>query len=363
MESPQNLVIEIFYGGSHKQLLDVLFEGLNIASKCELITLPDKKWHWKARTGALTVLDKIPLEHNFKVLFTSSVLNLAELLALRPDLKNLKKIVYFHENQLIYPVKTQKERDFQYGYNQILTCLVADIIIFNSEFNMSSFLSSLSTFMKIQPGPGRPKGLREKIEPKCSVLYFPIKVDSLRRPTSQSKSQETPLHILWPHRWEHDKDPEMFARVLLSLHRFGLDFRVSMLGRVCSDFPESIALAKEELNDKFCHWGYLESRDEYIGVLNDADVVVSTAKHEFFGVAMMEAVICGCYPLCPKAIVYPEIYPEECLYKDESELLERLKMFCTKPILARKQRSSLEFHPDKFKDSNLLPEYKKLFCT
>lgn len=49
------------------------------------------------------------------------MLNLAELIALRPDLARLKKIVYFHENQLVYPVRKTKERDFQYGYNQILT--------------------------------------------------------------------------------------------------------------------------------------------------------------------------------------------------------------------------------------------------
>jgi hypothetical protein len=65
-------------------------------------------------------------------LFASSVLNLAELVALRPDLANLEKVIYFHENQLIYPVQKQstrnkiqvenkEQRDFQYGYNQILT--------------------------------------------------------------------------------------------------------------------------------------------------------------------------------------------------------------------------------------------------
>ncbi len=54
-------------------------------------------------------------------LFTSSVLNLAELVALRPDLARLKKVFYFHENQLVYPVRKSQERDFQYGYNQILS--------------------------------------------------------------------------------------------------------------------------------------------------------------------------------------------------------------------------------------------------
>jgi len=49
------------------------------------------------------------------------VLNLAELAALRPDLGKLKKVLYFHENQLAYPVQKCQERDFQYGYNQILS--------------------------------------------------------------------------------------------------------------------------------------------------------------------------------------------------------------------------------------------------
>jgi len=56
-----------------------------------------------------------------RTLFTSSVLNLAELIGLRPDLNQLKKVLYFHENQLIYPVRKQQERDFQYGYNQIIS--------------------------------------------------------------------------------------------------------------------------------------------------------------------------------------------------------------------------------------------------
>lgn len=57
----------------------------------------------------------------YRVLFCSSVLNLAELVALRPDLASLKKIIYFHENQLVYPVREKKDRDIQHGYNQILS--------------------------------------------------------------------------------------------------------------------------------------------------------------------------------------------------------------------------------------------------
>ena len=57
----------------------------------------------------------------FRYLFTSANLNLAELVGLRPDLCKVKKILYFHENQLVYPVRKKQERDFQYGYNQIIS--------------------------------------------------------------------------------------------------------------------------------------------------------------------------------------------------------------------------------------------------
>ncbi|XP_071978317.1 tRNA-queuosine alpha-mannosyltransferase isoform X2 [Engystomops pustulosus] len=402
------LLMEPFYGGSHKQLMDLLqgeMEG------CVLYSLPAKKWHWRARTAALHFMQDVPPCDSYRVLFTSSVLNLAELVALRPDLGRLRKVLFFHENQLVYPVRKNQDRDFQYGYNQILSCLVADTVVFNSAFNMESFLTSISKFLKLIPDH-RPKNLERIIRPKCRVIHFPISFPDVCRylpdhkkhvghhtkvvqskketekvtrvhsdqvgehvtqprkesnditvsskgsssedhgqviskpsPSNFITESQRPLHIVWPHRWEHDKDPETFFKIMMKLKDQGLPFCLSVLGETFTDVPEIFSEARISLGSAVLHWGFLPSKDEYFQVLCAADVVISTAKHEFFGVAMLEAVHCGCYPLCPKALVYPEIFPAEYLYSTPEQLLKKLQNFCKRPGIVRRHRYQGETAP------------------
>lgn len=352
------LFIEPFYGGSHKQLIDLLVSNLEKKSGCSkltLITLSAKKWHWRARTSALYLSQNIPKNENYKILFCSSVLNLAELIALRQDLSNLKKIIYFHENQLVYPVQKHKDRDFQYGYNQVLSAMVADLIIFNSSFNMTTFLSNIDNFFKIQPD-FRPKNLKQQIEVKCKVIYFPVKVPIINEVITQPDM----LHIIWPHRWEHDKNPELFFNTLFELKSGGLKFCVSVLGQSFEDVPEIFEKAKENLSEYILHWGRLDSIEEYYKCLKSGHVVVSTANHEFFGVAMLEGVFCGCFPLAPKALVYTEIYPEVCLYNTPNQLFKKLKNFCDKPYLAKNYLKQANIDLQKFTADVVLKEFENV---
>ncbi|XP_030435438.1 glycosyltransferase-like domain-containing protein 1 isoform X6 [Gopherus evgoodei] len=331
------LLIEAFYGGSHKQLADLLQEEIE---ECVLYTLPARKWHWRARTAALYFMQTVPANANYRILFASSVLNLTELIALRPDLGKLKKVLYFHENQLAYPVQKYQERDFQYGYNQILSCLVADIVVFNSTFNMESFLTSIGKFLKLIPDH-RPKDLEKIIRPKCQVLHFPIRFPDVSR--------------------EHDKDPESFFKVLLKLKEMDLPFHMSVLGETFTDVPDIFPEAKKALESSILHWGYLPRKDDYFQALCMADVVISTAKHEFFGVAMIEAVYCGCYPLCPNALVYPEIFPAEYLYSTPEQLFKRLQNFCKRPDIVRKHLYKGEM--DQFSWAALRGKFRSLLTT
>ncbi|KAG8432292.1 hypothetical protein GDO86_016800 [Hymenochirus boettgeri] len=325
------LLIEAFYGGSHKQLMDLIKEEVE---GCVLHCLPAKKWHWRARTAALYFMQAIPPNENYRVLFTSSVLNLAELAVLRPDLGKLKKILYFHENQLIYPVQKSQERDFQYGYNQILSCLVADTVVFNSAFNMESFLSSIKRFLKKIPDH-RPKNLEELIRPKCRVLYFPITFPDISRflPKHKLHSREVPVsklvegnHLSPSNKLENNfmeyNDPDYCQGSSNAEKTAVKPFKEppvnpSLQGHVCEDTDHMILNPSNTLGT---------ARDD------------KRPLHIVWPHRWLEAVHCGCYPLCPKSLVYPEIFPAEYLYSSPEQLSKKLQNFCLRPDLVRRHR-------------------------
>ena len=116
-----------------------------------------------------------------------------------------------------------------------------------------------------------------------------------------------PVRILWAARWEFDKNPETFFDALKVLLKDGVDFRVSVIGERFKDVPAVFPEARTLLESRIDYWGYRETREEYISSLTDADIVVSTAQHEFFGISIVEAIAAGAYPMLPKRLSYPEI--------------------------------------------------------
>ena len=121
------------------------------------------------------------------------MLNLAELLSLRPDLQKLRKVIYFHENQLAYPSQSgcataDGQQDWGCKWGQIMSCLVADKIAFNSQYNRHSFLTAIPTLLNKIPKPGRPSGAEivEQISAKSTVVYFPLLMPSLANLTIPS---------------------------------------------------------------------------------------------------------------------------------------------------------------------------------
>lgn len=310
------LALEPYYGGSHRAFLD----GWTAISRHDwtLFTLPANKWKWRMRIAAITFADQLnelieeaPLPD---LIFCSDMLNVAEFKGLvSPALKNVPLIVYFHENQLTYPTRVESERDYHFVVTNMTTTLAADAVWFNSEFHRGEFLDALANFIKIVPKE-KPQNAVERIAAKSAVNPPGISIIE-RKPEKYSG----PIRILWAGRWEHDKNPEDFFAALKQVKQKGVDFRLSVIGETFCDSPAVFDWARDYFAADIDQWGYLPTRTEYEKALCSADVVVSTANHEFFGIGIVEAIAAGLYPILPNRLAYPEITaridgPDEFLY-------------------------------------------------
>ena len=110
------------------------------------------------------------------------------------------------------------------------------------------------------------------------------------------------------------------------------------------------------------HYGYAESEADYARLLWDADIVLSTAIHEFFGVSIVEAIYCGCLPILPRRLSYPELIPAEwhdrCLYDDFDGLLALLRAAIADPAAPQALRAAMT----RFDWQALAPVYDALLA-
>ena len=69
------------------------------------------------------------------------------------------------------------------------------------------------------------------------------------------------------------------------------------------------------MGGKIIHFGYADTAGDYAHLLKQGQLVVSTAAHEFFGMAVLEAVRAGCRPLVPDRLAYRELFAEQFRYE------------------------------------------------
>ena len=298
------LGLETYYGGSHRAFLD----GWVAESRHEwtLLTLPAHKWKWRMRHSAINFAEEVnglaKKAKKWDAVFCSDMLNLAEFKGMAGgDVAKIPAVVYFHENQLTYPCRFETERDYQFAMTNITTALAADFVWFNSEFHRSEFLGAIDGFFK-RMNDNQPVGTAEKIMKKSAI--YPPGITAFPR---RGGRKTGPMRILWAGRWEHDKNPDDFFAALKILKESGCDFRLDCIGQQFRDGPECFAPARDYFADNIDRWGYQEKRADYDKILCNADVFISTANHEFFGISAAEAIAAGAYPLLPKRLAYPEI--------------------------------------------------------
>ena len=308
----------------------------NSRHEIDILSLPDKNWKWRMRGAALSFVKQIKNIEKYNLIFVTDMINLAEFIALLP-VRSTPVVLYFHENQLTYPVqqnnKKEGKRDLQFGYINMMSALSATKVFFNSKFQFNEFILKLEQIIKIAPD-FESEWIKDEIIDKSKVLYpgcrfaAPDNKQENKIYNPEPGNKKAPL-IIWNHRWEWDKNPDDFFEALQILKKKKVPFTLALLGEQYGGMPEVFESAKKEFSDEIIAFGYLESKEEYISLLQKGSIVISTSIQENFGISVVEAVRMGCVPLLPDRLSYPEIMPEkylnEIIYSNKADFHGKLE--------------------------------------
>jgi len=309
------LLLSAYRADSHRSWADWLVRA-HPEIAWQRLELPGRHFRWRIRGNPLSWIDRIPTQAPDLILATSMV-DLATLRGLNPALADVPAWYYFHENQFAYPVSAQQVKSIEPQIVQLYGALSAQRLLFNSAFNRDTFLDGVDSLLRRMPDQV-PAGIRERLAPKTSVYPIPV------TPITPAARRDARL-IVWNHRWEYDKDPDLFAEALLALADNGVEFRLALLGGRPHNGSAALARIRDAMPDRIVMDGRVDP-DEYRAALGRAGIVVSTARHEFQGLAMLEAVSAGATPLVPDALCYREQYPAVYRYTawEKAPLVEKL---------------------------------------
>jgi len=325
------LVLEPYHSGSHAAWLAGWQQ--HSAHHLQALTMPGNYWAWRMQGGAVT-LARLYGESPFvsappALIIASDMLNLTTFLALtRRWTAAIPTALYFHENQLTYPPGPRQKRDLKLGFINYASALAADAVFFNSAFHRDEFLNELPRLLKHYADFTELQTV-DQIAAKSQVL--PVGID-LRRLDAygsvDAKLPPTRPAILWNHRWEFDKNPAAFYHALCRLREWDIPFDLILLGEDTSHSETLFQTIQREFADCLLHAGYAQNDADYAHWLWQAHIAVSCAWQDFFGISAAEAIYCGCLPLLPRRLNYPDLLPasqhERCLYS-EGDLARALR--------------------------------------
>lgn len=345
------LFLEPFGGGSHR----AFYEGWSASSshRFHVLSLPANHWKWRSRHAALTLAEKadelLGTVDQPDVIVASSMLELASWRGLvRKELSRIPAVLYFHENQFTYPLSEGQTRDYHYAYSQLLSAFAADEVWFNTEYHAHEFFDAASEWLARMPDGKKQLPRLREVEANFRVCPPGIGSAGKFSPSNSylpSSVRSRPV-LGWVGRWEHDKAPERFVALVQYLIAAGEEFELVLLGGRFPQEHPALRQMQSIAKDRVLFSGYAESQAEYWHWLSQIDVVVSTARHEFFGIAVVEAVAAGAWPCVPDALAYPEVLNPR--FDHSSQTLESIGMdsaqrpFFYRPTVAPDHTDSLE---------------------
>jgi len=329
-----------------------------------LLTLPGRYFNWRIRGNALSwsMGQRDILEKNYDLVLATSMVDCATLRGLIPNLANIPWVVYFHENQFEYPVSAKNDHT-EPKMVSLYNALCAEKVIFNSQYNYHTFISGLERFLKKMPDQV-PENILKSIASKSEVIPVPINVDNF---LPVDKGVESVPVLLWNHRWEYDKGPQQLYNVLTELYQRKFLFKLNLIGPQFRVIPDAFDKIQQEFSNVIKNYGFIESVVEYKKILASSDMVLSTALHDFQGLAILEAVAAGCIPVVPSRLAYTEIFPEK--YQYDSDLLlpmNEAKKMADLIIKLNENRNSTnlcDINISKFSIEDLQPTYSEILYS
>lgn len=343
MSRPRAWLLSAYHGDSHAWWTDWLIAAIDTVD-WQLFSLPGRHFRWRIRGNPLSWWDALP-QDTPDLLVATSMVDLATLRGLHPRLAGVPALYYFHENQFAYPNSAEQHRSVDPQMVQLYGALASQSVLFNSAYNRASFLQGVHDLSQRLPEP-LPQSLLPDLQRRSRVLPVPI------HPVAHG--DRLPGLILWPHRWEYDKAPQLFAEAVCRLHAEGLEFRLALLGaRARKPHPALIRL-REHCAARILVDGFLP-REQYLAWLARASIVISSTDHEFQGLAVLEAASAGATPLVPDRLCYPEQYPTACRYPagDIDALTRRLRQWLEQPA----QRPATDV--SRFTSEALRPQWRQ----
>ena len=309
---------EPFYKGSHKYWADSLIE--NSIHHFDLHAKNGVFWKWRVLQSSIAL--DLKDNHSYDIILSTNMVNLAAWAGInRQYLNNTELIHYFHESQLSYPSQNDKDQNL-YGFIDITSALCADRVAFNSTYHLNTFLKSVEDLSLKLPDK-IPSDVIENIRCKSTVLPIGIDLKKILRAKIE-KQNEIPV-ILWNHRHENDKNPDLFFETLFKIKNKGIKFQLVVLGNSPKKNLPIFDLAKERLNDEILIFEAVKSYEDYLYWLWRSDILPVTSNHDFFGISVLEAALCRNHLLLPKRNAYCDHFPMDQFtehYYDEAQQLE-----------------------------------------
>lgn len=338
------------------------------------LALPPRNFSWRIRSNSLhwASYNRDELCADYVFLLATSMTDLSSLRGLVPQLSRMPTIVYFHENQFAYPNNKQQKEDRKPTNIEpllvpIYAALCADKIVFNTTFNKSTFINGARNLFNILPDKF-PPSIIEKLE---SAVVVPVPIEI---PQTQAMTPITSelLEVVWNHRWEYDKGPELLLAIIELVIKQNLPIRFHVVGENFRQQPPAFDQIKSLLSE-YTHslaieagaYGFIREEREYYDLLARCDVILSTAMHDFQGLALQEACLADCTPLAPNDLAYPEYLPTDFLYDNELTTVDTAQLIVQrlKHLLALKKDGSALPKADltRFTTEGLRTAYSELF--